>query len=180
MSMGRGRVGFTLIELLVVIAIIAVLIGLLVPAVQKVREAAARTQTANNISQCAKALHLAHDIQKRFPPYYGPFGNKVASFHINILPFIEQSVLYNNLPNSPADSITPQIVYNTPVNSGGTLQTVVVGPFLAANDYSQINNGAGTVNFAVNIRLFYSNGGTAMGALQRYPDGPPIYPTLNN
>src|SRR5271165_2559122 len=97
MSDRRPRLAFTLIELLVVIAIIAILIALLVPAVQQVRLAAARTQMINNLKQICLATHNAHDSYRRLPPASGQYGQSQGSYSmsVHLLPFIEQTPLYN-------------------------------------------------------------------------------------
>src|SRR6266851_8856619 len=113
------RQAFTLIELLVVIAIIAVLIGLLVPAVQKVREAAARAQCQNNLKQIALGLHHYHDAYKKFPnTFYGGYGNTPPaggykstsmcwSFLAKMLPYIEQDNLYKTARIADAENGWP-------------------------------------------------------------------------
>jgi prepilin-type N-terminal cleavage/methylation domain-containing protein/prepilin-type processing-associated H-X9-DG protein len=121
MNRARDRIGFTLIELLVVIAIIAVLIGLLLPAVQKVREAAQRTKCQNNLKQLGLGCHAFHDAYNILPPGLGSVKDatvmttdyhsaylpptppqRYASWCTWILPFIEQTPMFQNMRQTNA------------------------------------------------------------------------------
>ena len=100
------RSAFTLVELLVVIAIIGILVGMLLPAVQQVREAARRTDCLNNLRQVGLATQLFHDTHGAFPParLADPFGTpdeavcaeNSASWFVRVLPFLEQNNLYES------------------------------------------------------------------------------------
>jgi prepilin-type N-terminal cleavage/methylation domain-containing protein/prepilin-type processing-associated H-X9-DG protein len=148
--MVRRRSAFTLIELLVVIAIIAVLIGLLLPAVQKVREAANRMKCQNNLKQIALAVHGYHDTHQRFPVGKGPDYRATLpsapvyarwSVHSAILPFIEQDNLYKSInfnfpPETPGmrGAVPFMPAYQNPNReNAGPCRTVVV-TFLCPSD----------------------------------------------
>jgi prepilin-type N-terminal cleavage/methylation domain-containing protein/prepilin-type processing-associated H-X9-DG protein len=117
--------GFTLIELLVVIAIIGVLVGLLLPAVQKVREAANRMKCMNNLKQWGLALHTYHDANGAFPPggwsvpndWNGWWAGEKGSWIVFTLPYVEQDNIYKQIPNLS----TPMVysLYKTPVGTQG-------------------------------------------------------------
>ena len=152
----QRKCGFTLIELLVVIAIIAILISLLLPAVQQTREAARRTQCKNNLKQIGVALHNYLDQYRVFPPAFvsdvqsgtnSPGGE--WSIHARILPFIEQANLY-----SLADL---SLAYDDPAN--GNIASRRVAAYLCPselNDRARKSGGA-PIHYPVNYGY---NGGT--------------------
>jgi prepilin-type N-terminal cleavage/methylation domain-containing protein/prepilin-type processing-associated H-X9-DG protein len=145
------RSAFTLIELLVVIAIIAVLIGLLLPAVQKVREAANRMSCTNNLKQIGLAAHNYHDSFNRLPvgvsiPWvrvnddanlqaFGPFGPNWAVF---LLPYIEHDNLYKqaNPASFPGIAVTPGVVpaYSKVNNSWRSVVSTTIKTYLCPSD----------------------------------------------
>ena len=139
-----SRRGFTLIELLVVIAIIAVLIGLLLPAVQKVREAAARIKCENNLKQLGLAAQNYHDVHQHFPPGVGyhPFtaNSTFGTYFFHLLPYVEQDPLFrSSLGTAPFLSpVGPTTLYY-PGNNNVYSQPVTT--FLCPSDPSVESGG---------------------------------------
>jgi prepilin-type N-terminal cleavage/methylation domain-containing protein len=168
--------GFTLIELLVVIAIIAILIGLLLPAVQKVREAAARTQCQNNLKQMSLGTVNAADSNfSRLPPSIGlypgaqiavPYNSNGGTF-LHILPYIEQNNLFKeSLANPDPDGRNG----NNPTYSQWTapIQNSYVKTYFCPMDFTSRPDAA-TASYAVNGQVFGQNypgwGGNPQGLL---------------
>src|SRR5262245_24072942 len=131
-SKRRSRAGFTLIELLVVIAIIAVLIALLMPAVQKVREAANRTSCANNLKQLSLGVHNFHDSYGCLP--YGRTKGALDSitWAVMILPFIEQGNLWNRFTDPNINGMSFQMIQRPEGNTNPRFNThnIIRGQFV--------------------------------------------------
>jgi len=175
----QKRSAFTLIELLVVIAIIAILIGLLVPAVQKVREAAARTQTINNLKQCGTATHNFAGTYNTKMPMNGYFGVRYSSVFGHLLPYVEQDNVYKIIStvNSTPATVTSPSIQNA--NNASNTANTFVAPATAASQYygavipsyqapsdptAAASGGTSTITAGFGTTSFTSNGWLFNGA----------------
>lgn len=147
------RFAFTLIELLVVIGIIALLLGLLLPAVQRVRESAARIKCANSLRQVALASHMAHDAIKTLPPGLGywPGKNAYGTYHFHLLPYLEQDALYRRSYFANFYFVGNNRVYEQPIKTYICPSDPSVPPDAQAKD--MVGNTWGVASYAVNTQI---------------------------
>jgi prepilin-type N-terminal cleavage/methylation domain-containing protein/prepilin-type processing-associated H-X9-DG protein len=162
---GRGRPAFTLIELLVVIAIIAIFIGLLLPAVQKVRESAARVQCTNQLKQIALACHLYEQTKRKFPRLYDPPPHDTGnSWMIRIMPYIEQQNLFDRVKSDLTEVVAIYICPAEPRHGlvwQGTYADHDYPAISGLDYYSTSRREAGIINDYLVVRMSHILDGTS-------------------